>query len=105
MGIARHSTTQRRLTITAIALRRFELAEHRLPENLEELVPRFLSVVPMDLMSAKPMCYRRKPERGLVLFSVGQDGKDDGGDMTSTNKMSQFEWWSGRDIVWPEAAD
>jgi len=40
-----------RLATTAIAVERFRLACGRLPENLNELVPQFLSAVPADPFS------------------------------------------------------
>ncbi len=53
----RHET-QRRFTITAIALERYRLRNGKFPTELDALVPQFLAAVPMDLMSAKSLCYR-----------------------------------------------
>jgi len=40
-----------------------------------------------------------------VLYSVGLDGKDDGGDSTLVfDKRSYPRIWNGRDAVWPTAA-
>jgi len=97
--------TQRRLTITVIALKRFQLKHEHLPENLGELVPDFLASIPIDLMNAEPFRYRREGDTGFVLYSVGEDGKDDGGDPTPVTKVSQSDWWTGRDVVWPRPAD
>lgn len=54
----------------------YERANGRLPETLGELVPQFIDEVPADGFDGKPLRYSR--ERRLV-WSVGRDGKDDGG--------------------------
>jgi len=96
--------TLRRLTITAIALKRFQLRHGKLPAGLEELVPEFISAVPIDLMNQQPLCYRLNPDGTFVLYSVGEDGKDDGGDPTSVGTVPKPDLWTGRDAVWPSAA-
>lgn len=95
--------TERRLTVTAIALKRFHLRHGRHPETLAELVPQFLSAVPIDPWSGEPLAYRRNAAGGFTLYSVGEDGRDDGGDITSATPARQPDLWSGRDAVWPEA--
>jgi hypothetical protein len=96
--------TQRRLTVTALALARYRLRTGKYPESLEALVPDFLAAVPLDLMSAKPLCYRLNSDGSYVLYSVGEDGQDDGGDASSVRATKSFDLWSGRDAVWPVAA-
>jgi hypothetical protein len=39
----------------------------------------------------------------MLLYSVGKDGKDDGGDPTPPVGMPAG-LWEGRDAVWPSAA-
>jgi hypothetical protein len=91
------------MTLAAIALRRYQLRHGKLPTSLEELVPEFLPAVPYDYMSATPLRYRLKPDGSYVLYSVGEDGKDDGGDPTPTPGASPG-LWGGRDVVWPSPA-
>jgi hypothetical protein len=67
-----------RLATTAIAVERFRLARGRLPENLNELVPQFLSAMPADPFSGQPLRYYHLT-KGYVIYSVGSDGHDDGG--------------------------
>jgi hypothetical protein len=62
----------------AIAAERFRLQEEHWPENLEQLTPRFLSVVPRDYFRPAPLSLRHVDD-GLVIYSVGHDGKDHGG--------------------------
>ncbi len=96
--------TERRLGITAIALKRYELRYRRSPPNLAALVPEFLAAVPIDPMSGKPLCYRLNADGTSVLYSVGEDGKDDGGDATPAFPTKTPGLWEGRDAVWPAAA-
>ena len=67
-----------RLAITAIAIERFRLARGKLPENLNELTPQFLTNVPTDPFNDEPLLYHRL-SKGYVIYSVGLDGHDDGG--------------------------
>jgi hypothetical protein len=95
--------TQRRMTLIAIALERHRLRTGHFPAGLDGLTPEFLATVPIDPMSGQPFCYRTNLDGGFTLYSVGEDGKDDGGDATSTNKVTTYDLWSGRDAVWPRA--
>jgi type II secretory pathway pseudopilin PulG len=98
-----HAETDRQMTLAAIALKRYQLRHGKLPSSLEALVPEFLPALPYDYMSAKPLCYRLKPVGSYVLYSVGEDGKDDGGDPTPSPGMPA-SLWGGRDAVWPAPA-
>jgi hypothetical protein len=91
----------RRLTITAIALKRYELAHNAYPASLNELVPIYLPKVPLDFMDGEPLRYKLRPDGSFLLYSVGDDGEDNGGDPTTA---SGNNWLRGRDIVWPRAA-
>jgi hypothetical protein len=62
----------------ALVIERYRLAHGGLPERLDQLVPGDLKAVPEDPFDGKPLRYRRL-DRGYVVYSVGEDGKDDGG--------------------------
>ena len=94
--------TERRMTVVAIALKRYELRQGRWPSSLPTLVSEFLNAVPIDQMSGKPLVYRLNADGTFVLYSVGEDGKDDGGDPRPATPITP-ELWSGRDAVWPTA--
>jgi hypothetical protein len=66
------------LAATALALERCRLATGKVPEQLQELVPRYLERVPIDPFDSQPIRYRRTA-RGYHLYSVGTDGQDNGG--------------------------
>jgi hypothetical protein len=67
---------QVRATQTILALRAYQLTHGKLPENLDALVPEFLDKVPVDAFNGLPLRY--SPDRKIV-YSVGQNLKDDGG--------------------------
>ncbi len=62
----------------AIAAERYRLVEGRLPEGLEQLVPLYLSEIPIDPFDALPMKFSQN-ESGIIIYSVGENGVDDGG--------------------------
>jgi len=102
-GVSLRSEIQRRMTVTVIALERYKLRWGDYPLNLDVMVPQFLSAVPVDLMNSKPLGYRLNPDKTFTLYSVGEDGRDNGGDPTSGGATNKFDLWSGRDAVWPTA--
>jgi hypothetical protein len=62
----------------ALVVEQYRRAEGDLPQNLGLLMPNRLQTVPDDPIAGKPLRYLRLG-RGFVVYSVGQDGKDDGG--------------------------
>jgi hypothetical protein len=62
-----------------IALRRYEVRKHALPERLEELVPEFLEEIPPDSVDGTPMRYRRRSARRSLVWAIGSDEIDGGG--------------------------
>jgi len=54
-------------------------------------------------LSAKPLGYRLKADGSCVLYSVGDDGIDDGGDSTPP-PGTPAGMWAGQDAVWPSPA-
>ena len=68
-----------RATRIVLAVVMFKRDEGRLPQTLDELVPKYLPSVPEDPFDRKPMKYRLDEDGSWVVYSVGSDGKDDGG--------------------------
>jgi hypothetical protein len=65
--------------LLACALERFRLANGQFPDHLAALVPRFIEMIPHDVMNGKPLKYRRMDDGQFALYSVGWNGVDDGG--------------------------
>jgi len=98
--------TQQQMALTVLGVQRYRLRNGRLPLQPSELVPEFLTALPQDFMNGKALRYRLPPgQDDFLLYSVGEDGKDDGGDPTQQEeKKSYRQIWDGRDAVWPSAA-
>lgn len=67
-----------RLVTTALAIRAYEATNGKRPTSLAELVPQWLPAVPLDPFSQQPLAYRFSTN-AFLLYSLGPDGKDDGG--------------------------
>lgn len=72
-GIGTNSCTD-----TALAIEQYRLANGSIPASLDELVPAFISSVPIDPMDGKPLRYI-VTDSGYTLYSVGRNQVDDGG--------------------------
>jgi hypothetical protein len=48
-------------------------------------VPQYLTAVPRDPVDGQPLRLARRPD-GIVIYSIGLDGKDDGGVVAAENK-------------------
>ena len=93
---------QREMVVAAIALKRYYLRKCKYPTELAELVPLYLRALPVDWMDGKPLRYRLKEGDEFVLYSVGENRTDDGGDPSVTG--DSFSFWRGKDAVWPMPA-
>lgn len=87
------------LALTACALERHWLAHSSYPEHIAELVPTYLSKLPRDIIDGQPLRYRRTDGGKFVLYSIGLDGKDDGGKPTDSKQTDGSGDW-----VWPQLA-
>ena len=63
----------------ACALERHRLATGQWPDALEVLAPRYIEMLPTDLINGQPLRYRKEPAGGFLLYAVGWNEKDDGG--------------------------
>lgn len=62
----------------AVGVEAFRLKHGSLPNNLAELVPDYLSAIPVDPFNGKPLLFKRL-SKGYVVYSVGENATDDGG--------------------------
>jgi len=81
-----YAATDAAIARTAIALSLYRAEERACPTSLEALVPAYLPEVQTDPCDGAPLRYYMK-DKGFVVYSVGLDGKDSGGQPR-------------RDIVW-----
>ncbi len=100
----RKNETMREMAVAAIAIKRFQLRTGKPPPYLATLVPQYLPRLPRDQMDGRPLRYRLNADGSFVLYSVGEDGLDDGGDPGLPYPSRQTPGlWEGRDAVWPQA--
>lgn len=69
---------QFRCAVAALAAERFRRDTGRWPATLAELVPTYLTAVPSDPQNLEPLRLAHRSD-GIVIYSVGPDGADDGG--------------------------
>jgi hypothetical protein len=69
---------------TALALYHAENGVY--PDQLTQLVPDYLDTLPIDHYSTKPMIYKPLAQ-GYLLYSVGPNGKDEGGYSAEPNDI------------------
>jgi hypothetical protein len=93
----------KRIAVAAIALKRYQLKHGQWPEKLVDLSPEFLPSVPLDPVDGRPLRYRRNNDGTYLLYSIGDDGMDDGGDV-SPLRSGFWSWVRARDWVWPQPA-
>ncbi|MFO8015173.1 MAG: hypothetical protein R6X20_17960 [Phycisphaerae bacterium] len=78
--------TEHKATRLLLLLKAWKADHGSLPPSLPSLVPEYIDAVPLDPFDGKPIRY--DPQK-RILYSVGQDRRDDGG-------MSESEreaWW------------
>lgn len=97
--------TQRRMLVAAIAIERWKLRHGKYPESLGQIVPELLSTVLSDLMDNQPLRFKRTLDGAALVYSVGDDGRDDGGDPQPNDvKTAYRKIWDGKDAIWPQPA-
>jgi hypothetical protein len=93
-----------RMAATALAIKWYQADHHgRAPQSLEELVPKYLPSVPADPFATRGTPLRfLPPARGLAVYSVGENMKDDGGSDAPVNpaRKSTVRWDQKDALFW-----
>jgi hypothetical protein len=77
-----HNLALVRTAMTALAAERFRLRHGHWPKTLEELTPDFIARVPRDPFANGPVRLVVLDD-GIIIYSVGDDRHDDGGEIVS----------------------
>jgi len=80
-----------RCAITLVAVERYRQAHGRWPQALSDLVPQYLPKVPIDLYDGSPLRLGRFTD-GVVVYSVGEDGIDNGGNVDENPRKPGTDW-------------
>ena len=90
-------------TLTIIAIFRYHQQNGDYPNDLQQLIEAgFLKACPIDPFSDKPLIYR-KVENNFILYGIGQNFKDDGGQVAIVdNRPRQWATYDQGDwVFWP----
>jgi hypothetical protein len=123
LGRAAEAEARRRVLVAAIALERYRGRHGSYPTTLQQLVPELLQQPPVDFMDGQPLRYRPSEDGHFVLYSVGLDCTDNGGEMRRPQQRGRGflpglddvvayggpagrGWGAGQgtDLVWPRPA-
>jgi len=97
--------THQQLAITALALHRYQKWKGAWPASLDDLSPQDLKGPPRDPLGGGTLSYRLDPAQGFVLYSKGENGRDDGGDPNPMEPGDiRLNLAKGKDLVWPRVA-
>ncbi len=90
-------------TLTVIAIKRYQTRHGVLPETLKALVTEgLMKTLPRDFYSDGPLTYQRKSDTDFVLYSWGEDLRDDGGVLATNAKGEIRKYGSQGDwVFWP----
>jgi hypothetical protein len=86
-----------RTAIVMVAVERYRRDHHRWPEALTDLVPVYLATVLTDPYDGAPVRFHRFAE-GVVVYSVGEDGQDNGGNVALMGKPGTDRGWRLWDV-------
>jgi hypothetical protein len=81
IDVAHRDHADLRCAILMLAAERLRKAQGHWPQNVDELALRVVAKVPIDPFDGKPLRMVRT-EDGLILYSVGEDGVDNGGKLS-----------------------
>ena len=87
-----HNQTLANEAFIACGLERYRLAHGEYPKTLEALVPQFAPELPNDLIGGAPLKYERIGDDRFELYSIGWNGKDDGGVAGQTVADGDWVW-------------
>ncbi|NJK90866.1 MAG: hypothetical protein HC904_02930 [Blastochloris sp.] len=84
---------------TALAIERYRLATGRIPDSLDLLIPDYLPSLPQDPISGRPLFYNNRRDGSYLLYSIGWNEKDDGGEPNRDAKQGDWVWPSHPGIL------
>ena len=104
-----HTQTSVNEAQIACALERYRLVHGEYPESLGTLVPQFIEKLPHDVIggqpsqgsgsASQPLHYRRTSDGKFMLYSVGWNETDDGGQPSPSGENGWIDFTKG-DWVW-----
>ena len=81
-------TMESELNKLAFALAAYRVDRGAYPAKLADLMPKYVKIVPKDIFNGAELHYRQEGG-GYLLYSVGPNGKDDGGKTLEDRKANE----------------
>jgi len=91
-------TALRDAAVIGLSCELYRSKHGRYPDKLDDLATEFLDKLPPDPFTGRPFAYRRKGEgdaAGFVVYSVGDNLKDDGGGDKRSSDKDDIVWEGG----------
>jgi hypothetical protein len=85
---AAEGDARRSLARLAVAVTIYRIKTGNLPESLDKLTPEFIETIPTDPFDGKPLRMVREKNGGAILYSIGPDIKDNGGETLNKEKRT-----------------
>ena len=79
------TVARKNAVLTALAMHRYHLQNSRWHKTKDDLIPKLLNKMPVDILTGKPLHFKIVDDRPLI-YSVGMDHDDDGGADAVKNK-------------------
>ncbi len=79
--------------------KRAAITPHDYPSDLAALTPAYLAKLPADVIDGTPLHYQRTADGRYKLYSIGWNGRDDGGQLAWTDRGRHLDDKAG-DWVW-----
>ncbi|MGA2855121.1 MAG: hypothetical protein ABSE90_13470 [Verrucomicrobiota bacterium] len=95
-----HNQTMANEAQIVCALERYRLATGQYPATLDALSPQFIEKIPHDIIGGEPLIYRPTADGKFLLYSVGWNEKDDGGQDVSAKMPNGGIDFTKGDWVW-----
>jgi hypothetical protein len=77
-----------RCAAAALAAERYRREHGQWPQTLDDLKPDYLRAVPLDPYDSKPLRFKNDGD-GIVIWCLGMDRKDDGGNRSTLNTYKE----------------
>ena len=87
LELAAEAQALREAVGVAMAATGYRLDHGAYPANAEALVPAYLDAIPLDPFDGKPLRFKKNEDGSITIYSIGRDGKDDGGQVESTKNV------------------
>jgi hypothetical protein len=102
MSVTARNQTLANQALVVCGLERYRSAHGEYPESLDALVPQFVEKLPRDIIGGQPLHYRRVSDGKFLLYSVGWNETDDGGQPDKSRK--NLPDFTTGDWVWEVSA-